>query len=152
VGGGGEAGKGRELKIMALLLPQDLQGLVSQAQEQVAAADEQAAQLAAAAEPPPLAEQQPALFPVEAERLQGDYQWAKEYGYDLNRESVHYAVRLGKGAALYYRMQVRAWGGCLGGLEGGVECGRQLGGVRSWACVYGGEDFARGVCVCGGGA
>lgn len=105
VGGGGEAGKGRELKIMALLLPQDLHGLVSQAQEQVAAADEQAAQLAAAAEPPPLAEQQPALFPVEAERLQGDYQWAKEYGYDLNRESVHYAVRLGKGAAMYYRMQ-----------------------------------------------
>eukprot|EP00198_Chlamydomonas_reinhardtii_P007592 XP_001696929.1 Paf1 complex component [Chlamydomonas reinhardtii] len=55
-----------------------------------------------------------ALLPVlQPEDLEGDYQWTKDYNYELKRDTVHYALRLDKDAARFYRMQgkleLRSW-------------------------------------------
>ncbi|KAG2499021.1 hypothetical protein HYH03_003206 [Edaphochlamys debaryana] len=95
-----KAGQERELKIMALLVREDVGEMVART----------AAQAQAAAEAGGEATQGPGM---QAEDLEGEYQWIKDYNYELKRDSVHYAVRLDKGSARFYRMQgkleLRSW-------------------------------------------
>ncbi|GIL46844.1 hypothetical protein Vafri_3728 [Volvox africanus] len=101
-----KAGQDRELKIMALLVREDIDQMVArtaqQAELQTAAAadgDEQGATVTGGG--------------MQPEDLEGSYQWIKDYNYEYKRDSVHYAIRLDKGSARFYRMQgkleLRSW-------------------------------------------
>ncbi|PNH11674.1 RNA polymerase II-associated factor 1, partial [Tetrabaena socialis] len=90
-----KAGRERELKIMALLVREDVGQMV--ARTAAAAAQNAAAAAAAGAHT----------------RVAEGKRWTKDYNYDLKRDSMHYALRLDKGGARFYRMQgkleLRSW-------------------------------------------
>ncbi|GFR43748.1 hypothetical protein Agub_g4860 [Astrephomene gubernaculifera] len=92
-----KAGQERELKIMALLVREDLDLMIERTAQQAAATQAGEAQGAGLA----------------AEDLEGEYQWIKDYNYEYKRDSVHYSIRLEKGSARFYRMQgkleLRSW-------------------------------------------
>ncbi|GIL70995.1 hypothetical protein Vretimale_4076 [Volvox reticuliferus] len=99
-----KAGQDRELKIMALLVREDIDQMVARTAQQaelqtVIEGDEQAAALKGEG--------------MQPEDLEGSYQWIKDYNYEYKRDSVHYAIRLDKGSARFYRMQgkleLRSW-------------------------------------------
>lgn len=114
-----KAGQDRELKIMALLVREDVDRMVARTAAQVAQQEQEAAAAAAEGREPAQAQAEPVLQP---EDLEGDYQWTKDYNYELKRDTVHYALRLDKDAARFYRMQVGLRGQLLqaGGGRGGV--------------------------------
>ncbi|KXZ52842.1 hypothetical protein GPECTOR_8g225 [Gonium pectorale] len=92
-------GTSRELKIMALLVREDLDEMLDRTAQQAAAAEGGQAR-------------HPGMQP---EDLEGEYQWIKDYNYEYKRENVHYAIRMEReqGVARFYRMQgkleLRSW-------------------------------------------
>ncbi|EFJ40852.1 hypothetical protein VOLCADRAFT_121678 [Volvox carteri f. nagariensis] len=99
-----KAGQDRELKIMALLVREDIDRMVARTAHQ---AELQAAAAAAGDE------EAAASGGMQPEDLEGSYQWIKDYNYEYKRDSVHYAIRLDRGAARFHRMQgkleLRSW-------------------------------------------
>ncbi len=112
-------GRDREMKIMALLVREDVDDMVARTVANAEQLQQQQQQEGGQAGVEGVPDIQP-------EDLEGDYQWTKDYNYDLKRDTTHYAVRLGKDAARFYRMQVG--GGRGGGGEGGTGGCRGAGG------------------------
>ncbi|GLC37778.1 hypothetical protein PLESTB_001475900 [Pleodorina starrii] len=104
-----KVGQDRELKIMALLVREDIEDMVARTAAQAA----RQAELQAAGEEGREVAEAEAPQGLQPEDMEGAYQWIKDYNYEYKRDSVHYAIRLEKGSARFYRMQgkleLRSW-------------------------------------------
>lgn len=122
-------GREREMKIMALLVREDVDDMVARTVANAEQLQQQQEQEGGQAGAEGVPDMQP-------EDLEGDYQWTKDYNYDLKRDTTHYAIRLGKDVARFYRMQV-------GGGKGGS--GDEGNGTCTWGWGLGNGTAVAGV-------